>query len=108
MTLKRGRTFNTNDEATVTAIVLNDTTSTMISSANVNRVFFHVNNGVEPDKACWIKLHAASVDNLKHGITIHEGQKGTGHWEMPADNIYTGEISAIADATPCTVYVTEY
>jgi len=108
MTLRRERTINTNDEATVTAIPLNSSTSTVIAAANLGRVFFHVNNGVEPDKACWIKLHAASVDDTKHGIVVHEGQKGVGGWEMPTDNIYTGEISAIAQDTPCTVYVTEY
>jgi len=108
MTIKKGRTTNTNDTATVTAIVLNSSTSTVISPANPDRLFFHVNNGIEPDKACWIKLHAANVDNVKHGIVIHEGQKGTGFWQMPVDNIYPGEISAIAQDTPCTVYVTEY
>jgi len=103
-----GRTANTNNEATITVVVLNSSTSTVIAAANEDRVFFHVNNGIEPDKACWIKLHAAIIDNTKHGMVVHEGQKGTGFWEMPSDNIYTGEISAIAEDTPCTVYVTEY
>jgi len=108
MTVHRGRTFNTNTEATVTAIPLNSSTSTVISAANPDRLFFYVNNGVEPDKACWIKLHAASLDNTKHGILLHEGEKGVGDWAMPVDNAYTGEISAIADDSNCTVYVTEY
>ena len=100
--------INRAETATIGTVVLNATTSTLIAAANPKRIFFHVNNGVEPDKACWIKLHAASTDNTKHGIVVHEGAKGVGGWEMPADNIYTGEISAIAEATPCTVYVTEY
>lgn len=108
MSERINRVANINDTATITTIVLNSTTSTKIADANTRRMFFHVNNGVEPDKACWIKLHAAIVDNTKHGIVVHEGAKGVGGWEMPPDNIYTGEISAIAEAEPCTVYVTEY
>ena len=101
MTLFTERTKNTNDTATVTAIVLNSSTSILIAAVNPDRVFFHVNNGVEPDKACWIKLHAAGVDNTKHGIVVHEGQKGTGDWEMPPDNIYTGDPGAkITGAAP--------
>jgi len=107
--LQIGRNINRNDTADVKAgVALNSSTSVKIADANPDRIFFHVNNGVEPDKACWIKLHAEDEDDDKHGILVHEIGKGIGHWEMPPDNIYTGEISAIAEDTPCTVYVTEY
>ncbi len=31
-----------------------------------------------------------------------------GFYEMPTDNIYTGEVSAIADSGNTTIYITEY
>lgn len=105
---RKGRNVNENDTAAVTTIVLNATTSTVIAAANPDRIFFHVNSGIEPDKACWVKLHAASVNDDKDGIILHEAGKGDNAWEMPPDNVYPGEISAIAEAIPCTVYVTEY
>ena len=108
MTLLTGRNANVNDTATVAdGITLNATTSTVIAAANADRIFFHVDNNFS-DKAVWIKLQAASVDNDDKGIFLNEKEKGVTHWEMPPDNIYTGEISAIADDGNPTVYVTEY
>ena len=100
--------INTNDTATVgNGVTLNATTSTVIATANPNRIYFYVDNNFS-DKACFIKLQAASVDNDKKGIFLNEKEKGDTRWEMPPDNIYTGEISAIADSGSPTVFVTEY
>jgi len=108
MTFVIGRNTNRNDTASVPAgIILNATTSTVIAAANADRMFFHVDNNFS-DKAVWIKLQAASVDNDDKGIFLNEKEKGVTKWEMPPDNIYTGEISAIADDGNPTVYVTEY
>ena len=108
MTTQIGRNRNTNDTATVTTgFTLNSTTSTVISAANINRLMFHVNSDFS-DKACWIRLYASSDDNLKRGVFLHEKEKGVTHWDMPIDNIYTGEISAIAEEGAPIVYVTEY
>ena len=108
MAKKIGRNFNRNDLATVSAgITLNSTTSTVIAAADLNRIFFYVDSNF-PEKACRIKLQAAIADNDQKGIFLNEKEKGKTHWEMPSDNIYTGEISAIAvDGAPL-VYVTEY
>ena len=108
MTKRINKNRNTNDEATLSdAIVLSNTTSTKIANANPNRIFFYVTNNGAAD-AIWIKLQAASTDNDQKGIFLNEKEKGRTSWQMPSDNIYTGEISAIAvDGNPI-VYVTEY
>ncbi len=96
------------DTATVQAgITLNDSTSVMVIAANPSRRGLHVNCNF-PDKASWVKLQAASVDNDKKGIFLNEKEKGVTHWDMPSDRIYTGEISAIADSGTPVIYVTEY
>lgn len=95
---------NTSDTATIpAAFVVTTTTSLKISDANTERIFFHVNNNNTAD-AIWIKLQAASVDNVKKGIFVPAGER----WEMPAGDTYTGEISAIADNTTTNTYTTEY
>ncbi len=99
-------TRNTNEAATVsTGIALNATTSTVIAAANPNRIFFSANNN-DSVQAAWLKLQAASADDDKKGIFLPK--KGGLPWDMPTDNIYTGEISAVADAGTPVVYFTEY
>ena len=108
MTLLTGSNRNTNDTATIiSGVTLNATTSTVIAVANPDRMYFYVDNNFS-DKACFIKLQAASIDNDKKGIFLNEKEKGDTRWEMSPDNIYTGEISAIADSGSPTVFVTEY
>lgn len=103
-----GRTTNDSDGALVNAgVIVNATTSTVIAAANPNRITFHVNNNAAV-RACWVKLQAASVDNDLKGIFLAQSNKGNSRWEMPTDNIYTGEISAMADSGTETIYVTEY
>lgn len=100
-TIRRNR--NENDTADVSStIALNPTTSTTIISTNTARIYFIFNN--PSNKDVWLKLQAASVDNDKKGIPVAKGD----FWEMPPDNIYDGEISAIADVDAPDVYYTEY
>ena len=106
MGLTRGRNSNTNDVATITTIVLNDSTSTTVAPPNVNRTFIHITNA-DAVKAAWVKLQPASVDNDKKGVFLAARGSGPG-LTMTPDNIYTGEISAIADQGSDTVYITEY
>ena len=106
--VKLGKNRNVHDEATISAgIVLNATTSTIIAPANDQRIFFHVNNN-DSSQDSWIKLQAATVDNVKKGIFLQRKGEPQGRWEMPSENIYTGEISAIAETGTPTIYVTEY
>lgn len=104
------RARNHNSVASISsAIILNGTTSTKIANANSERMYFYVTNNSSVN-GVWIKLQAASGDNDKKGIYLAPapavGQ--CSFWEMPVDNIYTGEISAIAVADSPDVYVTEY
>lgn len=82
-------------------IALNAVTTVTISAVNLDRTGFYVSNDNPLD--CWIKFQAASVDNLKKGILLPAGSI----YEMPPEK-YTGEISAIADVAPLTVFITEY
>lgn len=105
---KIGRNTNTNSTANVLAgIVLNATTSTTVLAANPNRIAFHINND-DATAGCWIKLQAASVDNDKKGIFLGKKAEPDGRWDMSPDNIYTGEVSAIAVSGTPSVYITEY
>ena len=58
----------------------------------------------------WIKLQPTGTDNDKKGIILSKRTDGIGDnsWESGDDNIYTGEICAIADSDSPKVYVTEY
>ncbi len=103
-----GRNRNTSDQANVTdPIAINTGTSVILAAANPDRIFFHVNNDAN-DLAFWVKLQSASTDNDKKGIFCDKEAKGRFDWEMPSDNIYTGEISAISDDSNQNLYVTEY
>lgn len=109
MTAKKiGRNVNTNDEATITdAIELNDSTSIKIADANPGRIFFYITNNGSSD-AVWVKLQAASIDNDKKGIWVEKKEVAESFWQMPPDNIYTGEICAISDSSNPDIFVTEY
>ena len=100
-TFRRNR--NENDTATLSAaITLNNSTSTTITSSNTARIYFIFNN--PSNKNVWLKLQAASIDDDKKGIFVAKGD----FWIMPADNIYIGEISSIADVDSPDVHYTEY
>lgn len=108
MVAKIESTRNTNDAALVSgAILLDAVTSVKIAEANPDRIFFCVNNddGVQ---AVFIKLQAASIDNATKGIFLTRKTGSHIAWQMPSDNIYTGEISAIAVAGTPSIFVTEY
>ena len=103
-----GRNINTADEATIgSGVTLNDTTSTNLVGENLKRIFLRIDAHFT-DKASWIKLQDASVDNDKKGIFLNEKEKGVMFWEMSPDNIYTGPVCGIADSGNPEIFVTEY
>lgn len=106
MTLFRERTTNTNDTVSMTSVALNATTSTKIADAAASnteaRISFTVDNPSSQD--VWIKFQAASVDNDKKGYFLPKKSSRN----MDTDNIYTGEISAIAVSGTPTIYINEY
>ena len=103
-----GRNRNVNPTANVPdAIALNTSTSTIIAAANPDRTYFIVCNPNEGMDA-FIKLQPASTDNDKKGIPLSRIIRAQSRWEMPRDNIYPGEISAIADNGALEIFITEY
>lgn len=96
---------NENDVAILGGpIALNQTTSVILRTAGSKFLFWALSNTSNRD--IFIKLQAASVDNVQKGILV---QAGGGYWEMPTNNHYTGEISGISiQGTGKDVYLTEY
>ncbi len=98
-----GRNTNRNDEAILSdPITLNDSTSVKVADADDNRIVFTFSN--PSSKQVWLKFQAASTDDDKKGIVVF----ARSNYEMPTDNVYTGEISAIAESGTPDVYITEY
>ena len=117
MTGRYERTINTNDEADVKdGVTLNATTSVKIVDANDNRISFRVSIKGEAltNKSIMIKYQPALTDNsVEKGIWIGTILMGNDvvfkiEHAMDKDNIYTGEICAIAVSGNPIVYVTEY
>ena len=102
-----GRNLNTTDTAVSDIIGLSNTVAVTIQAANNDRIFFHVNND-NASHAFWLRLYPAAQDNIKQGIYISSKAGTTTSWEMPSDQIYRGEISAIAVTDSPDAYVTEY
>lgn len=102
-----GRNRNTHDTATVTSYTLNSSTATVISVADPERMAFHVAND-NGQFDVYVRMYAASQDNVKHGILLSKSKGASNHYDMPTDNIYTGEISAIASAGNPVIMVTEW
>ena len=100
--LNRGTRYNRNDEATLSSVVLNSSTSTLVKAAGNGFLFFSVSN--VSNHNVWLKLQSAATDNDKKGIYIPKGS----YWEMSAQNNYEGEISAISQSNGPTIYITQY
>lgn len=104
MAVRFGRNRNTNNESVMsTGISLNSSTTIVITVSNSNRMFFCFNNN-DANQGVWLKLQSSSIDDDKKGIFVPKDSS----WAMPVDNIYTGEISAIANIGMPVVYYTEY
>lgn len=106
MTATVGTSTNTNTAAILSdAIPLNGMTSTTILAAqapgDTPRIKVIIQNSGAT--GAWIKFQAASVDDDKKGVRIPRELFLT---VLSGSDIYTGEISAIADAGNPSVYVT--
>jgi hypothetical protein len=114
MTHKIGSNQNTNAVSTVTTITLNNLTATTISAENLDRLALDVCLGAGTANVnIFIRPYAAAVDDLKNGHVLTRYTMGNVSyfmpaWSMRADNIYTGEYSAITDIGTVDVHVMEY
>ena len=93
---------NKSATATTTDYALDSTTALKIKDASTT--FIHCSISNDNTVGVWLKLQAATVDNVKTGIFIDRGD----YWEMPEGALYTGEISAIAESGTPTINVTVY
>ena len=108
MTQIIGKNRNVNNVATIsTGIALSSSTTVKIADANDKRTFFHVDNGGST-QGIFLKLQKAIEDDDKKGIFITGKSGNKPYWQMPPGDIYTGEISAIADTGTPNAFVTEY
>lgn len=102
------RIVNTKAEALIAApVTVTNAASVKIADANPDRMFFCVHTDGD-NKAVWVKLQPATVDNDKKGIWVEAKIGALNFWQMIPDNIYTGEISAIANGGDVNVFITEY
>lgn len=107
MAKKIERTTNRNTQAQVAVTALNDATAVVIASADADRIYFQVNHD-NAAMGVWIRLYPAAQDNDKRGIFLTPKTGSSVTWEMPVDNVYVGEISAIAEVGNPNAYTTEY
>ncbi len=104
MVQDKQRRVNSNTDITFSEIALNSSTKTKILDANVDRIMAIIRNS--NCETVYICLQPATdVATNK----IYEFLGGTvTHYELPTDNIYTGEISAISETGTPTIQVGEY
>lgn len=107
MVLLTQRTKNTNSVASVPSAIGLSATAAVLAVENPKRIFFHSNNS-DSNQGYWIRLYPAAQDNLKRGIFVSGRNGPKPWWEMKSDNLYTGEISAVADVGTPNACTTEY
>lgn len=114
MAVQIGRNRNTNDEATVTTVTLNSVTATTVAASNVDRISFlaSLDAGIT-NVDVFIRYYPAATDNNQAGYLIARRTANNDAFffpnhEMPVDNIYTGEISAITASGTVDIHITEY
>lgn len=92
MAVEFRRPRNANDTAITPADISVGTTATTLLSANADRLHCIISN--TSNKHIRLKFQAAVTDDLIEGPLVLSGTS----WEMPTDNVYIGEISAILDS----------
>lgn len=89
MAKKRGGNITVSNTSTPLVVTVNSGTSTTLVPADNQRTYLEISNPSNQD--VWIKLQAASVDNIKTGILLPPSER----WRMGDNDKYTGEVSAI-------------
>lgn len=107
------RVHNSTDEAVTTTVNINSVTATVIAPANPNRMYVRVSldSGATNTEA-FIREYPATTDNLKKGELLMREISSNHSLFKPmyftfTDNVYTGEISAIAVAGSFDLHITE-
>lgn len=108
-----GRNINTTDTVATTSVTINSVTATTLLAANPNRLWAKVSLAAGTlDQQAYIRDYAAATDNIKKGEVIARVTSGNNNlfkplYQTDTDNVYTGEISAIALAGTFTVHIME-
>lgn len=113
MAKKIGRTISTTDESVTTTVTINSTTATLLLAANPERMYARISLDSGNSKVeAFIREYAAATDNTKRGELMVR-DTGSNHtlykptWFTLTDNVYTGEISAIAESGSFDLHITE-
>lgn len=113
MTKRLDRVINKTDEPTTTTVTLNDTTAVVLAAANPQRMYLRVSldSGLDNTEA-FVREYPAAQDDLKRGEILMREISANHSLYKPTyytftDNVYTGEVSAIAVAGTFDVHVTE-
>ena len=90
MSLMIGRNVNTNDIASVDdEVEITVNTAVTALAANPRRIYVAISI---KEKDAWIRLMPSATDNsTRKGIYLKKDQT----YELPTDNVYTGEVSII-------------
>lgn len=100
-----GRNQNLNDTATVSdGVEITVDTAVTAVSTNSERIYLAI---TIKDKDAWIRFITAATDaSTRKGVYIKKDQT----YELPTDNIYTGEVSIInkKNNEKPTFYITEF
>jgi len=91
------------DEATITSVALNSSTSTKILDSNLSRQTVNISNIT--NFGIWIKKQAASVDNDKKGIFLPK--RASAVLYTTSEDKYYGELCAISASGTPTINITE-
>jgi len=105
MALRTNRNINTNDTATIAlAGSISGNVAVLCVSANDDRIYVAI---TVTKKGAFVRLEPAATSNAtRQGVLVSKDAT----YELPSDNMYTGEISIINIKTgdKPTFYVTEY
>ncbi len=112
--INKGRNINSNTEASVRVVEINSVTATTIAIANNERISFCT--CLAPDTVdvdVVIRYYPSAQDNSFVGDTLTRHTAGNANLFRPVhcmdkDNMYYGEISAMALNGTHDLFITEY
>jgi hypothetical protein len=113
MTKQVGSTINTVDSVTTTTVNIDSVTATTILAENPNRLYARVSlDYAVADTEAFIREYAAATDNNKAGILLTRVTTGNNNllrseYTTIPGNVYTGEISAIAETGSFDLHIIE-
>ena len=113
MTSKVGSNRNFQDTTVTTTVGINSVTATTLLAPNPDRLWVRISmdSGITNEQA-FVREYPAATDNLKKGEILMRDISSNHSLFKPCyytftDNVYTGEISAIAVTGSFNLHITE-